>query len=531
MKRKLLSFLMCAVMVVSMLPVMAVSAAKSPKDIDKIVIDMRSEAAFANSGGKAYIHNGGATEADIEHSGKFSFNAEKQALQLIYSPDTRGRNSGSPFHFMTYVNQSKALNEDYKYMVIVYQAKTSSAYDINLWNTPGIGTNVNFATGAKDTAGKWVVSEPGDISVLANGGSILGRWAASTANNCLYVKTTDKDMEFYIKEYSFFKSAEDAKDYYAQVDLAKNPIEYMSAAQKKANYVATVGSDGKSLTNNGEGLYPVTHVEYTLEDYGLVEDTEDEEFVGEVPAPVIMDTSSLLAISNSGAYQTDHQGNTEGSFNYVTLDDGTKCIRLNYSVPDTGNWARYRMMPAFQKANTVTKDHKYMRITYMTPDVMTATITVTNNVESSKPITLVEDTSVSMGKWVTSNAINIQGAGVLQRYIDAKHCTIGYTAVTENAVIYIKEIAFFATKEQAYDYYGDGETTTGTGMSVMTFTSSGTGTSVDNGGYGNYTRNEATGAIDITYAEKTGHGVNYMVQVKFINKEYIDNTHRYARVL
>ncbi len=530
-RKSLISLFMCAVMVISMMPAISVSAAKSPKDIDKVIIDLRSEEAFENTGGKIYIHNNGATEKDLYHGGKQSFDAEKKAIKLEYYPDTTGRNKNNPYRLMCYLNKTKAITEAHKFVALVYQAKTSSTYDLSLWNTPGTGTNNVYVTGGGDTAGKWVVTEAKDISGENNGSSVLARFVNNNANNCFYVKSDDPNMEFYIKEIGFFTSAEDAKEYYSQIDLEKDPKTYMSAEQIKRNYLVTTGSDGLPLTNKGEGLVTVTHKEYTLTDHGLAEEIEDEEFVGELPAPVIMNFASLVDLSNCGAYQTDHSGNTEGSFNYVKLDDGTKCIRLNYSVPDTGNWARYRMMPAFYKAGTVTAQHKYMRITYMTPDPISSTITVTNNVQTATPVTLVEDTSTSKGEWMVSNAVNINSAGILQRYMDGKHCTIGFTAVTDSSVMYIKEVAFFATKQQAYEYYGDGEVDLGSGMTAITFGTACTGTTVDNEGYGKYVKNADKGTIDISYAEKTNHGVNYMVQIKYVSKDYADKTHRYVRVL
>lgn len=525
--KSMISLVLCIIMIASMVISSVIafavqanaSAATDPKAISKVIIDHRSKDAFAKTGGFIYIQNQGATEKELYHGGKTSFDASMNALKIDYFPDDTGKNGGHPYRFMSYVNKTQALTQEYKYLVIVYAAKTTKGYEMFLWNTPGGGVQTYVTKDGKDTGGKFVVSEPMDISTKNDAGiSLLDRWAGGNLN-ALYIKSEDNAANFYIKEYGFFKSAEDARAYYAAVDLERDPTEYMSADEK-----------GKllkeNMTNSGAGLTTVTHKEYTLEEYGLSEEVE-EEFEGELPAPVIMKFGSLLEMSESGVYQTDHTGNTEGTF---TFDKEVGAIKLTYSVPDSGNWAKYRMMPAFNSGNP-TADHKYMRITYMTPDPMSSTITITNNVQSNSPIILVDDTSVSRGEWVTSNAVAINGAGVLQRYIDGKHCTIGYNANTETATIYIKEIAFFATSAQAYAYYGDEEVTTGSGMTVMTFGSEGTGTTVDNAGYGNYVKNDDTDTVDISYAEKTGHGVNYMVQIKFMNKELADKTHKYVRVL
>ena len=526
--KSLIALILCVIMVITMVATSVVafatqaSAAASPTSNEKVIIDFRSQDAFEKSGGGIFVQ-GTDTEAKLYHGGKTSYDAEKKAMRLEYFPDSTGKNGGAPYRLMPYVNRTGRLTADYKYFVLVYSVKTTGTYNLELWNTPGQGKKVDIKTSGGDTDGKWVVSDAFDVSVTDDAGnSILSRWVAKNINS-LYVRTSDTSAEFYIKEMGFFKSKADAEAYYAAVDLEKDPSAYLSSEEKAKLDVKL------PVTTNGTGLTTVTHKEYTLAEHGLAEESDDE-IEGEIPEPVVMKFTSLLDMTESGTYQTDHQGNTEGTYNFVKLDDGTGCVKLSYSDPDSGNWAKYRMMPAFS-GKKPTADHKYMRITYMTPDPMSATITITNNVQANAPITLVEDTSISKGEWKVSNAVNIVGAGILQRYIDGKHCTIGYTANTESAVMYIKEIAFFATKEQAYEYYGDEEVISGSGMTEMTFGTEGTGTTVDNAGYGNYVNNDSDNTVDISYAEKTNHGVKYMVQVKFKNKDFADTTHRYIRVL
>ncbi len=228
-----------------------------------------------------------------------------------------------------------------------------------------------------------------------------------------------------------------------------------------------------------------------------------EFFNGELPAPVIVKLGSLSEMSDSGVSLASLEGNLGGTY---TFDKEVGALKLTYSIPDSDKLARFRMMPVFAP-NRLTANHKYMRITYMTPAPIAASINIINSAYTSSPITVVDDTSVSNGHWVTSNAVDISVNEVLQLLIDGKHCTIGYTSTSDSSAIYIKELAFFATKAQAYNYYGDEETFVGDGMSVFT--------------------------LGPTPFGLIRHKPNeeYKVPLSFPGGVYIDQAHRFIRIL
>ncbi len=245
-------------------------------------------------------------------------------------------------------------------------------------------------------------------------------------------------------------------------------------------------------------------------------------------APVIMDFSSKEAL-NKNATLYAHDGKTEGKYEFVTLADGTGALRLDYS--DYTNFAKYRCMPKFKMKDTVTVAHKYVRVTYMTEDAIPATLSIRNNA-INRSVTLTGNTSLSQGKFVRTNAVNIDENDILNRYVNGIHCTFEYNTDSQTGALYIKEIAFFTSEKQAYDHYGDEKAAEDVSFSAMTFGASGNGATLEGSNFGVYRVNNEGATLDISYAEKTNSiHYNYMAKIKFNSKKDTDPANRYMRVL
>ena len=482
------------------------AASVDPTSIDKVVVDFRSEKAFASTGGALYVHTPRPGEVDPLTGGKSSWSEEKSALSIEHHVVV----ADTPYRIMVRVNQSGRLTSEYKYLVVVYQAKTASSYRMSLWNSPEQGAEVVFNAKGGDTGGKWVISEPLDISTAtSDGNSILSRWVKGSINT-LNFSTTDKNCEFYVKEFGFFKSAADAKAYYAAVDLEKSPTEYMTEAEK-AKLTA-------SVSNN---VY-IAHKEFTLADHGI--DTGDS---ASIPEPKFISFASLIDMSNSGTSFFTRKDSNEGSYNYVTASDGTKCLRLNYSADTSDTFAFYRTMFSVEESLAPTAARKYLRLTYMTTDTMPASITITE-LTSNKKVTLTTNTVSSGGNWVTTNAVLVPNA-----FAEGRQYAIEYTSEAKNSVIFIKELGFFGSEEQAYRYYGDSAVAESVSYSVMNFGDDAVG-SVNNANasYGNAVVDTASDAVKITYASSTNlNSVKYMAKVKFDYSSAISTDSPFLRVL
>jgi len=243
--------------------------------------------------------------------------------------------------------------------------------------------------------------------------------------------------------------------------------------------------------------------------------------------PVIMDFSSKEALNKNAALYL-HDGMTEGKFGFVTLPDGTGALKLDYL--DYTNFSEYRCMPKFLGANRIGSEHKYVRVTYMSEDAIPATVTLRNNA-INRAVTLVGNTSVSQGKFVHSNAVNIDQHDLLTRLANGIHCTLEYNTDSQTGSFYIKEIGFFVSEAQAYGYYGDSKAAEDVSFSAMTFGPSGNGSTLAGSNFGVYEINSETSTLDISYAEATNAiAYKYMAKIKFNAKKDTDPANRYMRV-
>ena len=247
--------------------------------------------------------------------------------------------------------------------------------------------------------------------------------------------------------------------------------------------------------------------------------------------PAIMDFSTLATFYETVAmFNSKDDTNVAGRYTFVTLDDGTKCMRLNYDRYDE-SLEDYRIMAAFKEKNKVTADHKYMRVTYMTSETTFEKLTLYNNGKRTEAI-LDANTSKNAGKWVCTEPVDISAGGMLERYMKGMHCTLQFTSDLENAGIYIKEVGIFTSIQQAYEYYGDSDNG-GEQYAVMTFGDNGSGMIYTGENYGESFINTNTDTVDITYAEKTNfaHDIKYMSKLRFKAKGSVPAENRFIRVL
>lgn len=482
------------------------AAIKSPRDIDRVVVDCRSAEAFGKTS-RIHVHTPTEKEPDPYTGGKFSFSKIMNAMQVDYNPNAP---AGREYRVMPVFLSRGTITAEYRYWVVVYAAKTDKPYELTLWNGAGAGKEIVVNSNGKDTRAQWVVSDAFDIgaTAAANGQNCLTRWQ-TTVPNTITFKSEDDNALFFIKEFSFFKSPEDAKAYYAGVDLNKDPMEYGANAVKA-------------------GTSQPTTIVYTPSS----NEPEPESKV----EPVIMSFEGSFEFHKYCRFPV-FEGETkglEGLHEFVTLPDGTKCIKLNYHVYTgihNGGYANYRMMPAFTGKGLVTTDHKFVRITYMTTDTMPFTITFINNA-NGKRATLAANTSLSGGKFVRSNAVDVSEVGMIDRLANGNHCSINFNSTVEhNSEIYIKEIAFFGTETQAYEYYGDSANPNDLVYDSYLF---GEGADVtatrEDPLWGVSEDKEDT--LEITYTEKSAtYDSHYVAFLKMRNGGQFNKDHRYFRIL
>ncbi len=474
MKKKIISLALTISLAVG-LGIFSAGVTANSASGSRYILDMSSEEAFSATKGAFYKHNPTEAEPDPLLGGKYSWSADEHALKIEYSPCAKQQN----YRLMTKFATRNVIPESCKYFVLVYKAETTEDYRISLFNSPKAGVEAVIQDKGGDTGGEWVISKPVDISTV--GGhktSIFGRWRNDNNINTLNIASEDENMKFYVKQYGFFDSPEAAEKYYASVDF--------DSTEPKVEY----------------------------------------------PAPALMRFGNSVNMGTTKTkFFTTADKITEGVYQNTKYND-TPCIKLLAEhTKSSSSITPFRMMIQFSEKDMITADHKYVRVTYHVEDDIHGSIELFNNATRANAM-VVPNTSPSQNGWALSEAVDISGIGILPRLKNGQHFTLMYRDLQGEAEVYIKEIAFFTSLEQAYSYYGETvPESTKSNVSSLTFGKLGSTAFFEGAEYGVYTNNNTDNTLDITYAEKVNFdGNNYMAKIKFSSAaDY--NGGKYMRVL
>lgn len=255
-------------------------------------------------------------------------------------------------------------------------------------------------------------------------------------------------------------------------------------------------------------------------------------------------TSQML---KTGAAIRQDVGEIE--FGLFESDKATGSLRLLYAGDNRGT---YRFMPKFKDKNGYDVAYGYMRVTYLVDSPLAYSLYIHDNGSGGK-LCLDDHTGRSDGKFVQTAPISIAGTVYAERFAKGAHCTLGFDIPTEDAAVYVKEIAFFKTESDAYAYYGDSASSY-VSVQAMTFGTYATGFvreafedrfdlgTNDKGvriwDHGLFVHNEDAGTVQLLYAPswKSGkaqpyHFGSYRMMVGFQTADTVDATYDYARIL
>lgn len=519
------SVLMSAIVSVGILSAFTASLSadtKAPGEIERVIVDCRSAEAFSKTS-SVHVHTPTEKEPDPYTGGKYSFVDSAKAMEVLYNGNQK---NGNQFRIMTKFNVKGSVTEEYKYFVIVYAAKTEKDYKLTVWNGAKAGPEVVIAEHGENTRGKYVVSDPVDISVKdpVKNQSTLSRWT-QTIHSTICFGSTDERARFFIKEYAFFKTPEDAKAYYSAVDLNKSPSEYGENTIKPGSSAAAPASPKDPNNNVADFNYIIAP------DPAFAAQPSTEE---KILTPVILDFSSNEALRRTAYIRqfTDPATSGLGGINsFVTLPDGTGCLKIDFSEYE--GYDSFRVMPYLKTTGLLTADHKYVCVTYMTTDFIPRSLSVRNNAKANDTVVLTTNTAVSGGKFVTTAPADISGGDILGRFVKATHNTFGLDSISELTDFYIKEIGFFSSFEQAKDHYASTikEERKIINCTELKFGLEGNIEAVrDDPTWGKST--DSDDCLIIGYADKTNfNNVHYMAKVRPLKKELTDPSQYYMRVL
>ncbi len=454
------------------------SGEKTPKSVEKIVVSLRSSEDLEKKG-MLYSHTPTEKEPDPNLAGVISFDSKQQAMKLDYSPTDKY----GPYRVMLHLNRAK-LTAEYKYFVMVYKANTSSTYSMDIWNGGHWGENYSVAKNQQGQGDKWIITEPYDISVESDTDkSLLTRWAKGSFNY-INIACADRNAQFFIKELAFFRSAEDAKLYYAGVDLSLHPETY----------------------------------QYTEEElkYGELPEV--------LPEPVILDLDrDRSAIAKDGIL-------LKAGVSVSKLGD-TSAARISYSP--SKNYKNYSALIAFDKYGMLTPHHRVVRVTYMSDTTAVVNLSMAD-ANSVNDITLTASVAQSEGKFVRTNAISIAASDIISELNNGYFMRLQSNSESADTNIYISEIAFFCTKEQAYAYYGDEyKPEAVVENAAMIFGENSNAAYLNGETYGVHKENMEDNTLDITYAEESNiSGTSYQAKIKFASTDRSYTANKvYVRVL
>ncbi|MGM9683121.1 MAG: sialidase family protein [Eubacteriales bacterium] len=275
----------------------------------------------------------------------------------------------------------------------------------------------------------------------------------------------------------------------------------------------------------------------TTDTTNLTPDTEkhpdsgvDDYDISEIPN-IIWDFSDEDIMRISGVEFSEGVSGEQGSYEFGSYE-GISALKLKYSYHSKYSAYRFTVMPISEK-NIFTEKHLWVRVTYMTTNNSTAQI-VARNVDTGDRITLVNDTVASNGRFVTSRPVSLEKSKILDCLAEGSAINIEFDAVTPSANIYIKEIAFFGTQENAYKHYGDSASDY-IEKKAMSFGSAGNAKSyaASSSTTGVYEYDTLKAAISLKY---TANPVmpemgNYLFQPMFNSAGMVSSSYAFVRVL
>lgn len=487
------------------------------------------EVAFFTDIKQAYSHYGepvvmtfgedgtGAIETGTNY-GNAVINNDTDAVDISYSKAVQ--TDVYKYHYMAKLRfgNPAMLPSSYRYVRVLYSAKNpEGCTEASLFvKGDGCGNGEYELQGnLADTNGEYVLS--GTTYLPQN---FLNRISkTSGARHVSFcVNTAHSGGEYSIKAIYFFPTQADADEFalYVEPEISE--------------------SEEKELPNSGI-LMMLLLKKKTENGDADGKDTQEINRYENVAKPVIVDFSSEDSYGVVAKTFTDqNKPYIGGKYSFVTVDS-TNCIKLDYEpVESTNKISAYRIMFMFNAKNKLTADHKWMRVTYMTTNGSKNELSLYCNYPDGT-IVLDKATSKNEGEWVCTVPVDISRTfandkGVLTRYIGGQHNTLQFMSTSENTEIFIKEVVFFADKNQALDYTGEHYWEGRTEYLAMTFGNNGNGAIQTGTNYGNYAINNKTGTLDITYSGTVDfHGYRYLAKPRFADANVLPDTHVYMRVL
>lgn len=403
-KRHALSLIMVIVMLVSLITVMptAVSAeAAAEVSAEPKILSFANESDIVFDGtGSLYYTKTSYTDLYASTVASNSYNDDEKALELSYASEelvfTRnGTNYATGrYRFLPCFTTKDVLGTDYKYVSILYKTTTDEAH--TLWIQKR--SNANLKKAGTEVSGKanvWTYTEPLDVSSVG----VFFSGLNARQDVLFSFNTADTNAEFYIKELAFFKTAEDAAVWYADIN-------------------GYLGIEEEPVYND----------------------------------PIVMSFEDAQATDeNAKLFYYAADPTLTGTWEY---DANEKALAVTYTEEETNmtigrfSVGKYRFGPSFKEANVLGSTYKYACVVYKT-DASAWNLYVHNPGATNLRITATTQ-NVQANKWLITDPIDFSTySAYLTRLNNPSHLLFGFDCADTDATFYVKKIMFFDSAEAA----------------------------------------------------------------------------------
>lgn len=388
--------------------------------VEPMVVDMSSKEA---AGEHLDVDEFGPNNAGTVN-GNYEFNAKEGALSLLYSNQAYGGR-------FKYTVRMKGGNTLYgnKWMVVTYRTDITENIPLNLDNFNSIPTPI--VPDVSVSNGKYVRSAPVNINTLWNPWDAsyatrdyYGRFneLVSSPHNLIWVKPTDTDCYFYIKEIAFFQSPEEAEEYYRYT-----PVPRVDEEKGIPNSGLVMMLLAKRQSESGDAMRGTS----TVIDYSSKAAAEEK----------------IVTIqADNGVNGTVEFDETEGALSVRYTDSG--------DMAAYGGRVKYTLK--LKTPDVIAEDQVYMVVTYKTDITEKVPLRLGNFNDGY--LTLAADVTVSDGKYVRTAPLNIDvldapNTNYHDRLRSEKfHDFICVDTKESDKSFFIKEIAFFSDLNDAKAY-------------------------------------------------------------------------------
>ena len=383
--------------------------------------------ADARKEGKTAIVNGGM-------NGEFE-DSETDGVKAVKVRYSDHANLGK-YRVAPRFDGTNRIDESYKYVRIVYKTDSKKEFDINFINN-ATWAKVKLDTVKKDNAGKWVCSDPVDITP-----EDMQKRFIDGKHSTLEFFTEDSKLNIYVYEIVFFKTEEEAKAYKCPIipevteEDGETEAEIDEEAKKKAELEEfkrkmMLLMIGMMIGRKDDPKPPVEPVD-PIDPVDPVDPVD--------PEPSI----DYISISfDSGA-----NINSNGNCNY-TINSSEGSVDISFSAsPAIG--LNYSFMPTFGGSGKISTDYKYIRVCYSAknPDgVSSCQMKLLNN--ASWEGCVLESSVTDTDGFVLTGAVAIDGNDLIGRFSRGLHNTLGFDVKADGGLYQIKGIYFFKTEADA----------------------------------------------------------------------------------